>query len=226
MMRNSRSEARKQFVFTIVVLLISVTLAGCGTSRPDEHATATLAPTATVAVSEPTLAPTEPVAPTATSELSVSIPENLSAGDPYTPELGNAGYDVQHYTLELALDPSVVFVDGHATIEATSTMDNLDQVSLDFIGFDISDVSWAGTALPFFQQEDKLIVDLPEPLSTDTPFTLHIAYSGEPVIETSAYVPFISHLGLYQSNDNLFVVSEPDGARYWFPSNDHPSSAR
>ncbi|MCP4543444.1 MAG: M1 family metallopeptidase, partial [Chloroflexi bacterium] len=37
------------------------------------------------------------------------------------------------------------------------------------------------------------------------------------------YVPFISHLGLYYpSDDSLFVVSEPDGARYWFPSNDHP----
>jgi aminopeptidase N len=222
MMRNSRSKTRKQFVFTIAVLLICVVLASCGTSRPDERATATLAPTVTTAVSEPTVAPTEPVAPTATSELSISIPENLSAGDPYAPELGNAGYDVQHYTLELALDPSIVFVDGRVTIEATSTMDNLDQVSLDFIGFDISEVSLAGTVVPFFRQDDKLIVDLPAPLSADAPFTLHIAYSGEPVAEASAYVPFISHLGLYQSSDNLFVVSEPDGARYWFPSNDHP----
>lgn len=195
---NSHSKVRKPSALATVVLLIGTILAGCGTSQPDEDTTAT-------------------------SEPSVSIPENLSAGDPYAPELGNTGFDVQRYTLELALDPSVAFVDGHVTIDATSTMDGLDQVTLDFVGFEISEVSWVGTLLPFSRQGDKLIVDLPEPLSTGAPFALHIVYGGEPVREASDYVPFASHLGLhYPSDDSLFVASEPDGARYWFPSNDHP----
>ncbi|MCP4537061.1 MAG: hypothetical protein GY832_07930 [Chloroflexi bacterium] len=227
---------KKQFTVVQIVLLIGVLLTGCSTPQPDEHATAVpaptdaiavpstvAAPTATDAASEPAQEPTKPAAPTAVLELSVSAPENLSAGDPYAPELGNAGYDVQHYTLALALDPSAPFVDARVTIDAVNTMDGLDQVSLDFVGFDISEVSWDGTVLPFFREETKLIVAFPEPLPDGESFALDIAYSGEPIQEASDYVPFISHLGLYYpSGDSLFVVSEPDGARYWFPSNDHP----
>ena len=155
--------------------------------------------------------------------MTVLVPENLSAGDPYAPELGNAGYDVQHYTLELALDPDSAFVDGRVTIDAASTMDELEQISLDFAGFEIDEVSLAGAPLSFFRQELKLIVNLPGPLHTGAPFTLAIAYSGEPASKASDYVPFLSHLGLfYPPDDSLYVIAEPDGARYWFPSNDHP----
>ncbi|MBX3060419.1 MAG: M1 family metallopeptidase, partial [Anaerolineae bacterium] len=34
---------------------------------------------------------------------------------------------------------------------------------------------------------------------------------------------FASWLGLfYARDDTLYILSEPDGARYWFPNNDHP----
>jgi len=214
-MRNS-----KQFVL-VTVLLAGVILAGCGGYRPVEPATGE--PTLAVDTVVPTFTPINTVAPTKAPGTTVLVPENLSAGDPYAPELGNAGYDVQHYTLELALDPASAFVDGRVIIDAASTMDELGQISLDFVGFEIGEVSLAGAPLSFFRQGKKLIVDLPEPLAVGAPFTLDIAYSGEPAIVASDYVPFVSHLGLFTvPDDSLFVISEPDGARYWFPSNDHP----
>ena len=54
-------------------------------------------------------------------------------------------------------------------------------------------------------------------------FQIAISYAGRPEIRRSPYVPFIDHLGLlYSEPDNLFVLAEPDGARFWFPCNDHP----
>ena len=42
-------------------------------------------------------------------------------GDPYYPLLGNGGYDVQHYTIALDVDPASNTVTGSATITANTT---------------------------------------------------------------------------------------------------------
>lgn len=214
---------------------------GCGpspTPLPPTPAATRAAPTPTAPPTPTTVPETVPIPapaptldPTATPDLGQQIlhPGYLSAGDPYAPELGNQGYDVQRYILRLALDPAGPFVGGEVSIEATTTVDELAQLSLDFVGFQIDAVTWVsaeGEEVPvpsFFRDQDKLIVNLPETLAAQTPFTLSIAYHGTPVQIPSPYVPFISHLGLHQqANGGLFVVAEPDGARYWFPANDHP----
>jgi aminopeptidase N len=146
-----------------------------------------------------------------------------SIGDPYTPELGNTGYDVQRYTLRLALDPAEEFVTGSTQVEAVAAVDGLTQVSLDFIGYTVETVTVGQTAVPSSREGDKLIFDLPTPLAAGEPFTATIVYEGQPVYEPSRYLGFIDHLGLsYPGQNSIFVLSEPDGARYWFPNNDHP----
>lgn len=146
-----------------------------------------------------------------------------SLGDSYIPELGNTGYDVQKYTLRLTLDPAVTYASGETVIEAVATHDNLSRLSLDFIGFDISQVQVGGTAVPFSREDGKLLVDLPQPVASGQQFEVVVGYAGQPVREKSAYVGFIDALGLqFVNGQTIFAVSEPDGARYWFPANDHP----
>lgn len=196
---------------TTAALLSSPEFPPVPTSSPD---LSTSAPTPTP---QPTLTP-EPATPTP-----AAVSSGRSIGDPYTPELGNTGYDVQRYTLRLALDPADEFVAGSTQIEAVTSLDGLSQVSLDFIGFDVQSVTVGETAVPFSRAEDKLVFDLPSPLPAGTAFTTTVVYDGRPVFEPSEYLGFISHLGLsYPGQDSIFVLSEPDGARYWFPNNDHP----
>jgi aminopeptidase N len=150
-----------------------------------------------------------------------------SIGDPYIPEIGNTGYDVQHYTLQLALDPAVRDVAGSTSIEAISTLDNLGQISLDFVGFDVQSIKLDGAEVDYERVGKKLVVNFWQPLVQGASFTLDVAYQGVPTVESSPYVTFMPSLGLqYPSSDqtagSLFVMSEPDGARYWFPCNDHP----
>jgi aminopeptidase N len=145
-----------------------------------------------------------------------------SIGDPYTPELGNLGYDIQHYTLHLALDPAQTYVDGAATIEAIATLHNLIELSLDFSGYDIQALTVNDLPATYTRDRGKFIIALPEPLAEGQAFTIFVDYAGVPIQTSSEYVPFVHHLGLQFLPGNIFAVNEPNGAHYWFPCNDHP----
>jgi aminopeptidase N len=218
---------QRRFPHTVLVLLGILVLATCGptpagTSSPPP---ATVLSTAT---SGPTPAGTSSPPPATVPSTATSGPvldaALLSAGDPYTPHLGNSGYDVQHYTLRLALDPAAPTISAQATVQAVATAAQLEWFSLDFVGLQIDALQLDGAPAEYNRQDGKLLVKLPTVLSPGEPFTLTVAYSGRPAEEPSPYVPFVSHLGLHiqPESQQLFVVAEPDGARYWFPANDHP----
>lgn len=217
-----------------LIIVVSISL-GCKLAVP--QATPTMVPSPVPLI--PTALPTNKPLPTVPSSLAVTLSpptptpistppqiapstNPLSAGDPYSPELGNSGYDVQRYRLQLTLDPATAFIKADVTITATSTT-QIQQLSLDFIGFDIDKITFLGMPVDYHRQANKLLIDLPLAVSPGNEIVLDIAYSGEPVVEASAYIPFVSHVGMIRPDDqSLFVASEPDGSRYWFPCNDHP----
>lgn len=207
-------------------LLTVLIFSGCVLpNTPLSSATPRLARSFTTVV--PSLAPERTLTPTPTSTPTPTPTPpptfgGQTLGDPYAPQLGNTGYDVQHYFLQVNLDPSTVYLEGVATITAQSNANNLVQLALDFVGFEVDSLSVDGEPAPYQRESRKLIIDLHQPLWKGDLFTVTISYHGVPITEPSPYVPFFSHLGLQFLPDNVFVVSEPDGARYWFPSNDHP----
>lgn len=149
----------------------------------------------------------------------------MSIGDTYIPELGNGGYDVAEYDIRVTIDPKVSEIaQALVLIHAVATTDNLARFSLDFIGFEIDELLVNQVPVYYERLPRKLIITLEQPLSLGENFTIDIEYHGAPVFEPSPYVPFSDHVGLLFRNDlgRMFVVSEPDGARYWFPCNDHP----
>ena len=147
----------------------------------------------------------------------------MSAGDSYMPELGNSGYDVTHYTLQSALDPATEYVEATSTINALSNLTGLSRLSLDFIGFDITSLTVDERAADYWKEDKKLVIQLPELLAEDQLFTIEISYQGFGAENPSPYVQFLDHLGLhFPDGKSIYVVSEPDGARYWYPANDHP----
>src|SRR5215216_5260646 len=104
-----------------------------------------------------------------------------SIGDPYFPLMGNSGYDVQHYTLELELNvPAGAITAGRATIEAVALVD-LCAFNLDFRGLEISEVTVGGQPAGFSRNGGELTVTPATPLASGTPFTTEVAYRGEPL---------------------------------------------
>jgi aminopeptidase N len=129
---------------------------------------------------------------------------------------------VQQYTLALALDPLAETLSGTVTIEAIATLDDLGRLSLDFSGdYAISALTVDGQPAAYQWAADKLVVTLPQALRQGAAFALAVSYHGQPQPIRSRYVPF-ALLGLTFKDGAAYVISEPDGARTWFPANDHP----
>ncbi len=119
-------------------------LASCSS---DEQ-TATSTPTTTVAV--PTTTVTAPATTTAGSTTrgsgSTELPEPAGAeglGDPYFPDLGNGGYDVIHYDIEVTVDPESAALDAVTTITAVADQ-TLATFNLDFVGLEVRSVTVDG----------------------------------------------------------------------------------
>ena len=102
-------------------------------------------------------------------------------GDPYFPLLGNSGYDVQHYTLDLDLDVAGGSIAaGHATIEAVALL-NLCAFNLDFRGLEIESITVDEQPASFSRHGGELTIEPGAPLTAGTRFTTEVAYHGTPI---------------------------------------------
>ena len=148
------------------------------------------------------------------------VADLLGIGDSLYPELGNAGYDVQHYTVDLTYDPDAGTISALVDIDMFATMD-LESFSLDFIGFDITTTRINGDLVEHERRGDKLVIHSTAPLPTGSVFTVSVAYNGPPEPVRSQALPF--DVGwLTDSRGTSYVIGEPDGGRSWLPLNDHP----
>jgi aminopeptidase N len=232
---------------TLVLLLVvacraaeSTPIAATQTDRPENAgdrdrglATATLGPTpsatAQVEITEEIIAtemPTPTLAPTAqpTSDAGAAQRGAEGIGDPYNPLLGNGGYDAQHYTLNLSVDVEQNAISGTVMMRAMATQDLLG-FNLDFIGFDIGQVSVNGTAANYQRgrvspERRELAIFPAETTQSGETFTATVAYSGSPRPFRSQAIP--ASIGWRAYKDGIYVASEPDAAASWYPVNDHP----
>ena len=212
----------------IPLTVVAVIAVACATSAPLAVELATPVPEATVA---PTSTPV-PAAPTTEPETQQPTEEPSAAdvaldpvagspgiGDPYYPGLGNGGYDVARYVLDLDWDPQEARLDGVATIEATATQDLL-SFNLDLLGMEVATITVDGAAAEFDHTDAELTITPAEPLADGAAFVAVIDYGGRPTrIEPMADIPIG---GWYFVNGTAFVLSEPGGNFAWHPVNDHP----
>lgn len=155
----------------------------------------------------------------------IALPQNLggeSISDPYYPEVGNTGYDVTSYDLDLTID-----VAGIDTLAAVATIElvtqaPLDRFSFDLVGLDVQRVTIDGAPATHEQTDNKLRVVPTATLAPNEDYTITVAYSGQPTDALS--LTRIGTIGWYDlSNTTSVAIGEPTGARHWFPVNDHPS---
>ena len=141
-------------------------------------------------------------------------------GDSLYPNLGNGGYDVKHYTLDLNVDVDNNLLDATATIEA-ATIQLLSAFNLDLRGLTVERVTVDGIEADFGRTTTELTIVPATPLPANTPFTVVIDYSGSPRTMVDPALSF-TEIGWTKFNDGIFVFGEPSGAMTWYPSNNHP----
>ena len=168
-------------------------------------------------------------------------------GDPYYPLLGNSGYDVQHYTLDLDLDVAGGSIaSGRATIDAVA-LTNLCAFNVDFLGLEIDEITVDGQPASFSRRSGELTVDPEAPLAAGSRFTTEIAYHGTPIGQEAPTAGTLlgdifgailgggAELkpgpeegeqygsGWWSGREEIFIAGEPAGAESWFPVNGHPA---
>ncbi len=202
----------------LVVVLASVAAACSGPTSVSTTATVI----STTTTEPPTTAPPPPsTRPPGPNETLTSI------GDPYYPGLGNGGYDVARYDIELTLLDGGEIA-GFTTVTAV-TVAELDRLSLDFgstepvgDGLVVDAVRVDGAPARWDHDGEELIVTPPAALAAGATFVVEVEYSGVPFAATSRALPI--GVGWYEGASGVrYVIGEPDGAHLWFPANDHPS---
>lgn len=137
-------------------------------------------------------------------------------GDPVFPTLGNDGYRVLSYDLDLAYDPTTRLVDGTATLELRTT-EALTRFSLDALGLDIRTVRVRGRRADFEQAGEKLRITPARTLPARARVTVCVEYSVDP---SRAAAP----TGGWVLTPRRFRGVRPaEPGAHRLPCNDHPS---
>lgn len=205
----SRRSALLLVIATLAVVAGAVVVTREGGEEragPQRAATSTTAPSTTTTTTATPRPEGEPGAP--------------GVGDPYFPGLGNGGYDVDHYTLELQWLPEDGSLAGTTTIEATATQD-LTAFDLDLAGLDVTSVTVDGEAAAVVRDDRELVITPASAIGDGTTFTTVVSYAGQPRPLRDGTDLF--EVGWQTDGREAYVVSEPAGASTFFPVNDHPT---
>ncbi|MDL1900099.1 M1 family metallopeptidase, partial [Anaerolineae bacterium CFX9] len=141
-------------------------------------------------------------------------------GDSLYPQLGNGGYDVQHYqvVLDVMMDRNRVL--GSTRIAALATQP-LSAFNLDFNGLQVDSVVVDGQPAAFTRSGGELSITPMFPIAEGTQFITEIDYSGMP--QSMLNVAGVAGLvGWSYSGGRVYVAGEPVSASTWFPVNEHP----
>ena len=139
--------------------------------------------------------------------------------------------DVLHYDINLKINDHEKSFYGKTSIEFLIKRSSVDTVRFDTETFRVTGVFEDTSSLSFYQQNGSLIIKPLSPLYKDEKrtYTIHYQSDGKVADPSDYNMGGVRVLGLGffdESEDNPALVqthSFPEGARHWFPSNDHPA---
>lgn len=126
-----------------------------------------------------------------------------------------ANYNVTYHKLEFTVNPAVFFISGKVTTTFTA-LTALNTATFDLANeLTVSAVTQSGNPVSFARSNsNELIITLASALATGTAATVEITYSGAP--PANGFNSFTINTRPNGSK-TLFTLSEPFGARDWWP---------
>lgn len=129
-------------------------------------------------------------------------------------------YDITYHELRFTVDPAVYSIQGKVKTTFTA-LTNMNKVVFDFYkkagnAFTITSVKNNTTPLTFTHSAShELTINLPTTLLAGNSYTVEIIYSGSP--EGSDFGSFATGVHGPSATPVLWTLSEPYGAREWWP---------
>ncbi len=126
-------------------------------------------------------------------------------------------YDVHYYDIDIEIDEGPETVAGSVVVRATSTIEGLSTVILDlYDNMTVDSVEHDGAPASYTHSSDVITVTLNGAVNTGGDLELEITYHGAPVDDA---LNFSTHDG----TPIISSLSEPIGARQWWPCKDTPA---
>lgn len=147
---------------------------------------------------------------------SLPAPTPLGIGDPLFPHLGNPGYDVLSYDIDLTYQGENTEPLAAVTrIDALATAD-LERINLDFTHGKVASVTVDGEPAEFVTSGEDLVITPARPAENGDPLTIAVTHTSDPSgpADTGGWV---------RTGDGLAMANQADAAHRVFPSNDHPA---
>jgi len=138
---------------------------------------------------------------------------------------GDGNIDVTYYKLNLTIKTNPNRLDGIVTVKAKPAVNGLTGFFLDLVdALSVSSIKLGGVNLLYSQSNNKIFITLDKAYNAGEEFSIDISYGGVPasgsgLISSASFV-------FYDQVANKPVVaslSEPYGARDWWPSKDTPA---
>ena len=150
---------------------------------------------------------------------SAAAAQNECVRDSLFPEVGNCGYDILDYDLNMEWKQEGDLWYVEETITFLSEWDT-DELSFDFIeGYEITSLTIDGERADYEQTENKLIVRHPGPgFAHDTAYKLYAAFHGKLQWEGGS----LSDDGTRDSEKGFCMSNEPYLSHLFYICNDHP----
>lgn len=136
-------------------------------------------------------------------------------------ESDQGNYDVSFYRLDIRIDPEAKQLSGKVTITASALISDLNTITVDFNdNMSVLGITCETTPLTYNHFNDVIVIYLDRSYDAGDQIEITIAYEGQPVTEGSfASFIFSSH----NNNPIVSTLSEPFGARTWWPCKDNPA---
>ncbi len=129
-------------------------------------------------------------------------------------------FDVKYYGLDLSIDPTTQTVSGTLTVTARVVGASISQMELNFLqNMTVQRVTMSGTPSTFTHQNDIVRINLNKTYNTGELVTAAVSYSAIPSQSGYGAFGFSSHSG----QPMIWSLSEPYGAKNWWPCKDFPS---
>ena len=128
-------------------------------------------------------------------------------------------YDVIHYDITLDLDPVLRTLVGSVGANAKVVVGPLDKMELDLLSnMQVDSVIADGQITTFEHEQDILSINLPNQKETDEIVKVTVYYVGTPSQSGLGSFAFDN----YRGKPMIWTLSEPFGARNWWPCKDAP----
>ncbi len=135
---------------------------------------------------------------------------------------GDSNIDATYYKLDLIISFSPEQLTGNVTVNFKSTSDSLQSFFLDLVdGMKVDSILMNNNQLTYIHSNDIINITLPTVMNTGDSNSVNVYYHGNPQ-NAGGFGSFVFDTHGTNNDPIVWTLSEPYGAKDWFPCKDTP----